>query len=195
VKLFICIYSHVTSSLNLCIVPFAVLSRCPEDPSKTRITIIAHANPGGGLPKWAAKTAVNALAPIEPFKLFHKINENVKQNQPQLRERLKEAEMVSTMPPGRSPRPGGIAQLGYACYWPKGGGNIENNSNSQSNRQLSQQRTSETETENSNETNHDQEMGTPTLMKEDDDFSNSGTSEQVTNDAATEAFSIAPDST
>jgi hypothetical protein len=101
------------------------LSRDPEDPSKTRVTIIAHANPGGGLPQWAAKTAVNALAPIEPFKLFHKINENVKRHHPELRKRLEEAEMVSTMPPGRSPRPGGIAQLGYACFWPKGGGNVE----------------------------------------------------------------------
>jgi hypothetical protein len=109
----------------------AVISRCPEDPSKTQITIIAHANPGGGLPPWAAKTAVNALAPIEPFKLFHKINENVKRNQPELRERLREAEMVSNMPPGRSPRPGGIAQLGYACFWPKGGGSIEGSSTRQ----------------------------------------------------------------
>jgi hypothetical protein len=102
-----------------------VLSRCPEDPSKTQIIIVAHANPGGGLPQWAAKTAVNALAPIEPFKLFHKINENVKRNQPQIRERLAEAEMVSNVPPGRTPRPGGMAQLGYACFWPKGGGIVE----------------------------------------------------------------------
>ncbi|KAL3907485.1 MAG: hypothetical protein SGILL_008854 [Bacillariaceae sp.] len=104
------------------------LSRDPEDRSKTRITIVAHANPGGGLPQWASKTAVNALAPIEPFKLFHKINENVKRQQPELREKLEEAEMVSTMPPGRSPRPAGMAQLGYACFWPKGGGNIEGGS-------------------------------------------------------------------
>lgn len=103
----------------------AVLSRSPEDPSKTQITIIAHANPGGGLPQWAAKTAVNALAPIEPFKLFHKINDNVIRNQPALRERLAEAEMVSNLPPGRSSRPAGMAQLGYACYWPHGGGSVE----------------------------------------------------------------------
>jgi hypothetical protein len=65
---------------------------------------------------------VNALVPIEPFKLFHRINENVKRIQPQLRERLQQAEMVSTLPPGRSPRPAGIAQMGYACFWPNGGG-------------------------------------------------------------------------
>jgi hypothetical protein len=86
---------------------------------------VAHANPGG-VPQWAAKTAVNALAPIEPFKLFHKINENVQRNKPQLRERLMKAEMVgANLPKGRSPRPAGMAQLGYACFWPNGGGVYE----------------------------------------------------------------------
>jgi hypothetical protein len=102
-----------------------VFSRCPDDPEKTVISLVAHANPGAGVPKWAAKTAVNALAATEPFRLFHKINENVKRNQPQLRERLQQAEMVSTLPGGRSPRPAGIAQLGYSCFWPNGGGSIE----------------------------------------------------------------------
>ena len=86
---------------------------------------MAHANPGN-VPQWAAKTAVNALVPIEPFKLFHKINENVKRNQPQLRERLHQAEMVgSNLPKGKSSRPAGMAQLGYACFWPNGGGVYE----------------------------------------------------------------------
>ena len=103
-----------------------VLSRCPDDPEKTVIYLVAHANPGGGVPQWAVKTAVNALAPIEPFKLFHKINENVQRNRPQLRERLLQAEMVgSNLPHGRSPRPAGMAQLGYACFWPNGGGVYE----------------------------------------------------------------------
>jgi len=89
---------------------------------------VAHCRPGGGLPEWAAKTAVKALAPIEPFKLFHKINEQVIRNRDQLEERLKEAEeMGSTLPPGRSSRPGGFAQLGYACFWPNGGGKEERN--------------------------------------------------------------------
>lgn len=102
------------------------ISRCPEDPSKTEITIVAHCRPGGGLPEWAAKTAVKALAPIEPFKLFHKINEQVIRNKYQLKERVKEAEeRGSTLPPGRSSRPGGFAQLGYACFWPNGGGKEE----------------------------------------------------------------------
>jgi hypothetical protein len=101
-----------------------VISRCPDDPEKTLLTMIAHANPGGNVPAWACKTAVNALVPVEPFKIFQKINEHVKQNQRKLRERLQEAEMVS-LPGGRSPRPAGIAQLGYACFWPNGGGVIE----------------------------------------------------------------------
>eukprot|EP00980_Cylindrotheca_fusiformis_P028394 scaffold22596_cov131-Cylindrotheca_fusiformis.AAC.23 len=101
-----------------------MISRCPDDPEKTVLTLIAHGSPGGNVPGWACKTAVNALAPVEPFKLFQKINKHVKQNQPKLRERLQEAEMVS-LPGGRSPRPAGIAQLGYACFWPNGGGVIE----------------------------------------------------------------------
>jgi len=105
-----------------------VFTRSPDDPEKTLIHIVAHANPGGGIPQWAAKTAVNAMAPIEPYKLFHKINENVQRNRPQLRERLQQAEMVgSSLPNGRSPRPAGMAQLGYACFWPNGGGVYEGN--------------------------------------------------------------------
>ena len=104
---------------------FLVFTRCPEDPQKTKIYLVAHANPGS-VPQWAAKTAVNALAPIEPFKLFHKINENVQRNKPQLRERLMKAEMVgASLPQGLSPRPAGMAQLGYACFWPNGGGVYE----------------------------------------------------------------------
>jgi len=101
-----------------------IISRCPDDADKTIIEMISHADPGGNVPAWACKTAVKALVPVEPFKIFQKINKNVKQNLPQLRERLEAAEMVSS-PSGRSSRPAGIAQLGYACFWPKGGGSVE----------------------------------------------------------------------
>lgn len=101
-----------------------IISRCPDDADKTTIAMISHASPGGNVPTWACKTAVKALAPIEPFKIFQKINKHVKENLPQLRERLEAAEMVSS-PSGRSSRPAGIAQLGYACFWPKGGGSVE----------------------------------------------------------------------
>ena len=107
----------------------SVLSKCPEDPSKTKIAIVTHANPGGGLPDWATKTAVNALAPIEPFKLFHKINEKVVHCQPHLRKQIIDEEKSGTssrnVTSGKSHRPGGISQLGYACFWPDGGGKIE----------------------------------------------------------------------
>jgi len=103
------------------------ISRCPEDPSKTKITIVAHCRPGGGLPEWATKTAVKALAPIEPFKLFHKINEQVMLNQDELQKRIQEEtkELSPSLPPGRTSRPGGFAQIGYACFWPNGGGTEE----------------------------------------------------------------------
>lgn len=103
-----------------------ILSRCSEDPSKTQITIVAHCRPGGGLPDWATKTAVKALAPIEPFKLFHKINDQVICNQDQLKSMVEENKKKgSTLPPGKTSRPGGFAQIGYACFWPDGGGSEE----------------------------------------------------------------------
>ena len=87
---------------------------------------MAHCRPGGGLPDWATKTAVKALAPIEPFKLFHKINDQVIRESERLERFVRESEeMKSKMPPGRSYRPGGFAQIGYACFWPNGGGKEE----------------------------------------------------------------------
>lgn len=104
------------------------ISKDPGDPERTRIALIAHANPGNDVPGWACKTAVNALAPIEPFKLFHKINLAVTRSRPQLSHDLKEICQVGSG--GRSSRPGGLSMLGYACFWPKGGGLCEgSNSN------------------------------------------------------------------
>jgi len=98
------------------------IGRDPDDPEKTRISMVAHGSPGPDIPNWAMRSAVNAVAPIEPFKLFHKINQGVQKARPELISRLDEAEMVSQLPTGRSPRPAGMAQLGYACFWPNGGG-------------------------------------------------------------------------
>lgn len=68
----------------------------------------------------ATKTAINAVAPIEPFKLFHRIGEYSKQITPP----LEKTEMVHSVT-GRSTRPAGLSQLGYACFWPDGGGLTE----------------------------------------------------------------------
>lgn len=97
------------------------ISPDPQDPGKTRMSMIAHAAPGGSLPQWAVKTAMGAVTPIEPFKLYHYINENVQKFKPELEKlKLARAEQVST--PGRSNQPVGIAQIGFAAFWPKGGG-------------------------------------------------------------------------
>jgi len=149
------------------------IGRDPEDPArKTRITILAHANPGQDVPVWAMKTAINALAPIEPFRLFAKINDAVHKaantaSWRALRQSVEERTTATTTmtviggessssssatnsapsasssvpsdsstttdqpqktilyPPGRSMRPAGIAQMGYACFWPNGGGLLE----------------------------------------------------------------------
>ena len=64
------------------------------------------------------KTAVNAVAPIEPFKLFHKIEQRVIASK---KDRESRAQNVSSIA-GRSSKPGGLSQIGYACFWPNGGG-------------------------------------------------------------------------
>lgn len=48
-----------------------VISRDPTDPqNKTRLTILAHAHVGGGVPQLACRMVINAISPIEPFRLF-----------------------------------------------------------------------------------------------------------------------------
>lgn len=94
------------------------ISRDPDDPNKTRMAILAQADPGGGLPPWAIKTAINAVAPIEPFKLFHRIDANVSTFRKSAG--YKETNMVNSVP-GKC-KPAGLSQLGYACFWPRGAG-------------------------------------------------------------------------
>lgn len=119
------------------------IGRDPSDPNgKTRLAILAHCDPGGGIPRWATKTAVNAVAPIEPFKLLHKIESGVKSAMAEreggsLASKSKQVSTSSAlagdmtderavgsnrMPAGRSSKPAGLSQLGYACFWPEGGG-------------------------------------------------------------------------
>jgi hypothetical protein len=93
------------------------ISPHPEDPNKTRFALVAHANPGNDVSPWMCRLAVNNLVPIEPFKLFHKINKNVLNYKGD----PNQTQMVKTVP-GRSNRPAGFAQMGYACFWPNGGG-------------------------------------------------------------------------
>jgi hypothetical protein len=126
------------------------ISPDPSDPDhKTQIAMLAHASPGTDLPKWACRTAIQSLLPIEPYRLFYKINEGVKQCRPELQEiihkRQQDAfvdddnsdnngnvmEMVGNDTGLRSDRhkisraPAGLAQMGYACFWPNGGGTVE----------------------------------------------------------------------
>mmetsp|Transcript_43352 Transcript_43352/g.91057 ORF Transcript_43352/g.91057 Transcript_43352/m.91057 type:complete len:776 (+) Transcript_43352:1353-3680(+) len=109
------------------------ISKDPDDPNKTRITMVSHANPGGGLPQWAMNTAVNAVVQIEPFKFFHNINESVcnyyqeeaddeLNNNDSLQQHQQLTLDVGNELSTRSNKPAGIAHLGFTCFWPKGGG-------------------------------------------------------------------------
>jgi len=110
-----------------------VISRDPTDPkNKTRVAILAHAHAGGGIPQWAMKAAVNAMAPIEPFKLFSRIEEQVIAYSikfPAADQRRENVDntihtTTTTTMTDQSSRPAGLSQLGYACFWPNGGGGI-----------------------------------------------------------------------
>lgn len=97
------------------------ISKDPDDPNhKTRITMLSHANPGGGLPSWAMNTAVNGVVQVEPFKFFHNINESICNYQETAKAQSKMSTVGSTK--GRSKNPAGIAHLGFTCFWPNGGG-------------------------------------------------------------------------
>ena len=69
----------------------------------------------------AVKTAVGAITPLEPFKLWHSIGENVRKAKLEI-EKLKLERMEQVSVPGRSNQGVGIAQIGFACFWPNGGG-------------------------------------------------------------------------
>jgi len=53
---------------------------------------------------------VGALLPIEPFKLFYKIDTRVNALGYSLWENIQSL--------GQSSRPAGLSQMGYACFWP-----------------------------------------------------------------------------
>jgi len=99
------------------------ISKDPDDPNKTRITMLSHANPGGGLPQWALTTAVNAVVAVEPFKFLHRINEGVCNHYEEDEESTTTMDVVNKDDlTGRSNKPAGIAHLGFTCLWPNGGG-------------------------------------------------------------------------
>ena len=110
------------------------ISRDPSDPNnKTCITMISHANPGGGLPQWAMTTAINAVVQVEPFKFFHNMNESICNYQESASSSMSSSSSAALsqghgmtknvgIQSERSTKPAGIAHLGFTCFWPNGGG-------------------------------------------------------------------------
>jgi hypothetical protein len=109
------------------------ISRCPDFPkTRTKIVMLSHCNCGRDIPEWAVRAAVGVLAPIKPFEIIHRIDVGIRN----AREELKKAETESTtsttrasFDPGRSSQPAGMAQMGYACFWPEGGGLVDGSKN------------------------------------------------------------------
>ena len=63
----------------------------------------------------AMKTAINAVAPIEPFKLFYKIDKGVNTWAKKLMNTDQAEEDTGGIIRLRA---AGLSQLGYACFWP-----------------------------------------------------------------------------
>jgi hypothetical protein len=97
------------------------IGRDPNDPSKTRICMIDHSCPGNDIPAWACKAAINAVAPVEPFKLIHRINKGIHNSKESLKLKSKDVFLSN----GRSSCPAGLCQLGLSCFWPNGGGVVK----------------------------------------------------------------------
>ena len=101
----------------------------PQD--KTQLVMLAHCNCGDDIPEWAVRSAVKVLAPIKPFEIVHRIRVGVAKAQKELmmlheddeKKRRKRRQKEKAKP--RSNRPAGMAQMGCACFWPKGGGIVE----------------------------------------------------------------------
>jgi len=81
----------------------SVLSR---DGNNTSFSLIAHADPGGGLPNWAVRSVVNTLVGIEPFRFFHRVFEGANVI-------AKEGYTTSGENEGKL----GLSQMGYAAFW------------------------------------------------------------------------------
>jgi len=124
-----------------------LISPHPDDPlGKTKITLLAHCNCGNDIPEWGVRSAVKVLAPIKPFEIIHRIQVGVDANRKELQlledqatnndkpskkqrklklKRLKVKNHHKHKKLERSQRPAGMAQMGYACFWPEGGGLVE----------------------------------------------------------------------
>jgi len=100
------------------------ISRHPEHNDKTLLTLLAHGSPGCSLPSWTIKIAVEALAPVEPFKICHRIEVGSRKLMVDGKDEIK-VDMFSHDDNNIHDRPGGLSQLGYACFWPYGGGVAE----------------------------------------------------------------------
>jgi hypothetical protein len=77
----------------------------PHGPNHTACALLAHADPGRGLPEWGMKAAVGALVSVEPFRYFFRMGEGARQ--------AGEAGIEAVKKRGKV----GLSQLGYAGFW------------------------------------------------------------------------------
>ena len=112
------------------------ISKCLDYPNeRTKIVMLSHCNCGRDVPEWAVRAAVGVLAPVKPFEIIYRIDLGIRRAREELERREKISRATSmamtgtTSFAGRSCRPAGMAQMGYACFWPEGGGLVDSDSN------------------------------------------------------------------
>jgi len=113
------------------------ISRCPDFPNeRTKLVMLSHCNCGRDIPEWVVRTAVGLSAPIKPFEIIHRIDVGIRLAREELERAVIKPTATSTttattttttttVHPERSSQPAGIAQMGYACFWPEGGGLVD----------------------------------------------------------------------
>jgi len=78
----------------------------PWGPNHTAMALLAHADPGRGIPEWGVKAAVSTLSSCEPFRYFWRLGMNAK-----------EFASGGVMVGGEGRARIGLSQLGYAGFW------------------------------------------------------------------------------
>jgi len=99
-----------------------IIAPLEGDEKKTIVAIVGHAHPGGNLPEWIVRAAVNTVLPMEPFKLMHKIEQGTKKMMKEEENKDGDVTAFVRYEKNAKKRPGGMSQLGYASFWPEGGG-------------------------------------------------------------------------
>lgn len=132
-----------TGALRFCLLFLNVLTLLREDMLFSLFLVLFCANQKFLLNYFSSSfqfiifQAVGILAPIKPFEIIHRIDVGIRRARKELE--LAETKSMETgniaatsktnFEGKRSSKPAGMAQMGYACFWPEGGGLLDSSFN------------------------------------------------------------------